>query len=242
MAFAHDTYELKLTPDSSHGRLLDWMSRLPPARVLDLGCADGRFGALLRAQGHTVTGVDVTEHDGVGDRLDRFVTADLDGGIPDEVGDAFDVVLAADVLEHTAQPAELLRRTTDLLAPGGVVLVSVPNFAHWYPRARVALGRFDYDRRGILDAGHVRFFTRRSIERLMRESGFTITRHEVVGLPLEVMERGSEAAIETGSTAAGGGGSAVGRVVAAIDRTGVRLWPTMFGYQFLYEVRPDHTG
>lgn len=244
MAFAHDTYELKLTPDSSHGRLLDWMSRLPPARVLDLGCADGRFGALVRAQGHTVTGVDVTEHDGVRDRLDHFVTADLDDGIPDEVGDAFDVVLAADVLEHTVQPTELLRRTTDLLAPGGVVLISVPNFAHWYPRARVTLGRFDYDRRGILDAGHVRFFTRRSIERVLRTAGFTITRHDVVGLPLEVVERGSESATGTGPAAAGGGGGGgvAGRVVAAIDRAGVRLWPTMFGYQFLYEVRPDQTG
>ncbi len=45
-------------------------------------------------------------------------------------------------------------------------MVSVPNFNHWYPRGRIVAGRFDYDQRGPLDRGHVRFFTKRSIERL----------------------------------------------------------------------------
>jgi hypothetical protein len=103
----------------------------------------------------------------------------------------------------------------------------VPNFAHWYPRLRVVTGRFDYDQRGLLDRGHVRFFTRRSFEHLVAECGLRIVRRSVVGTPIEdVLDRG-------GSTPLDG---AV-RAAAAVDRTAARVWPTMFGYQFLYELR-----
>jgi hypothetical protein len=122
----------------------------------------------------------------------------------------------------------LLDDITARLAPGGVVLVSVPNFAHWYPRARVAVGRFDYDQRGLLDSGHVRFFTRRSFERLVADCGLDIARRAVVGTPIEdVLDRG--------------GGVPARRAMefaASVDRLAARVWPTMFGYQFLYVLRP----
>ncbi|MEX2627571.1 MAG: bifunctional glycosyltransferase/class I SAM-dependent methyltransferase, partial [Ilumatobacteraceae bacterium] len=229
-AFADDHYELKLTETSSHGRLLARMASRAPARVLDLGCADGRFGALLRDQGHTVVGVDVTELDGVAERLDHFVAGNLDDGLPAGIGAGFDVVVAADVLEHTVRPAELLAALRDVLAPDGVMLVSLPNFAHWYPRVRVLLGRFDYDRRGILDAGHVRFFTWASAQRMFRDAGYRVADHEVVGLPVEVAERGGDAP------------PLLTRAIASIDRLGLRARPTLFGYQFVYELRPAPVG
>ena len=49
-------------------------------------------------------GVDTAEIDGVADRVSAFYKADLNDGIPPEVGTDFDVVLAADVLEHLADP------------------------------------------------------------------------------------------------------------------------------------------
>ena len=48
--------------------------------------------------------------------------ADLDEGIPDEVGDDYDVVLAADVLEHVREPERLLRDARHGCAPGGSVI------------------------------------------------------------------------------------------------------------------------
>ena len=223
-----DDYELKSSPGSSHHRLLDWLGEIEPTRVLDLGCADGWLAERARKLGHEVVGVDVALRPGVIDRVDRFVQADLDHGIPTEAGDDFGIVLAADVLEHVREPAALLRAAVPLLAPGGVVFTSVPNFAHWYPRLRVLAGRFDYDRRGILDQGHVRFFTRRSFERLTREAGLTLVRTETVGTQFEVVERGSSR----------GRGSIV-RVAEAVDRVAVAVRPTVFGYQFLYELRPS---
>jgi SAM-dependent methyltransferase len=160
------------------------------------------------------------------------VQADLDDGLPAEViaGEPFDLILAADVLEHVRDPKTVLADLHHVLDPAGRLLVSVPNFGHWYPRLRVLSGSFDYDRRGILDAGHLRFFTRRSFDRLIDISGLDIVRRGVVGLPIEALERGS------------GRPSGVGRLVAAVDRKAADQWPTLFGYQFLYELRTTRIG
>ena len=83
-------------------------------------------------------------------------------------GAEYDVVVAGDILEHVMEPQQLLDDLVSKLVPGGEILVSVPNFGHWYPRGRIAIGKFDYDQRGPLDRGHVRFFTRTTIERLVR--------------------------------------------------------------------------
>jgi glycosyltransferase involved in cell wall biosynthesis len=229
MAFAHDDYQMKLHDDSSHGRILEWMSNRPPGRVLDLGCATGRLGQALRLEGHHVVGVDAEKPEGVAERLDEFHQADLDQGIPSEIVGPFDVIVAADVLEHLRRPEEILDDARRLLAPRGVVVVSVPNFGHWYPRARVMAGRFDYDRRGILDETHLRFFTRHSFERLVASCGYRIRRRDATGLPLEVAERGARAGSSPRTAGAGD-------LIRKLDRTAVAAWPTLFGYQFVYEL------
>jgi 2-polyprenyl-3-methyl-5-hydroxy-6-metoxy-1,4-benzoquinol methylase len=162
----------------------------------------------------------VHEHKGVRERLSDFYEADLDQGIPDGVGDGFDVVLAADVLEHVRHPEKLLADIREALVPRGTLIASVPNFGHWYARGRVAFGLFDYDQRGVLDEGHVRFFTRRGILRRLRSAGFSVVRYEATGLPLEIFTRSQRLSQ---------------RVVAAADRFAVRARPTVFGYQFVLQ-------
>ncbi len=222
-----EVYELKASPHSSHGRLLAWTAQRPSGTtVLDVGCSDGQFGALVRAQGHRVDGVDLVKHEGVGERLDSFVEADISSGLPPGTP-SYDVIIAADVLEHVADPATLLKDLRDHLGPGGEILVSVPNFAHWYPRTKVALGRFDYDQRGPLDHTHLRFFTRRTFERLVKECGLHIAEADVVGSPVDVLDRGGESFV-----------SKAARGVARADRAATSVWPTLFGYQFLYRLQP----
>ena len=232
LAFASEGYEVKGSPSSSHRRILRWLTGRPPARVLDLGCGDGHMASELRAAGHHVVGVDATAEPGVKDRVDRFVQADLDLGLPLEVSGPFDVVVCADVLEHLRRPELVLEELRALLAPSGAVVVSVPNFAHWYPRLRVLAGRFGYDRRGILDHTHLRFYTRRSFERLVGEQGWTITRRDYTGLPLEVAERGEPP--RAGRT----GDGALHRWARRADAAGVRARPTLFAYQLMYELVP----
>ena len=227
MAFdTHDDYELKHADDTSHRRIVQWFEHKQVSRVLDLGCSDGRLAELLRACGHEVTGVDLHKSEGVGERVDRFFEADLDHGIPAEVGGGYDVVLAADVLEHVRDPQKLLVQAREHLTDHGTVIASIPNIGHWYPRVRIALGRFDYDRRGILDVGHVRFFTRRSFERIAKRAGFETRRREPIGTPLEVLERGTGKSGEWGTR------------LGHVERAAVDVWPTLFGFQFLYELEP----
>lgn len=221
-----DAYELKPSEHSSHGVLLRWLRSVPPADVLDVGCSDGQFAALAAGYGHRVTGVDLVKHEGVAGRVHAFVEADLNHGLPAEVGGGYRVAVAGDVLEHVVDPERLLADIVDRLAPGGEVLVSVPNFAHWYPRAKVVSGRFDYDQRGPLDHGHVRFFTRRTFERLIEQSGLRVVEAETVGSPFDVLARGAAESRLARAAAR----------VAAADRAATRAWPTLFGYQFLYRL------
>ncbi len=212
-------YALKEGEGSSHSRILEFLAGLPPSKVLDLGCSSGLLSERIRAMGHRVTGVDREAFAQTLDRVDEFAVGDLEDGIPAEVGTGFDVVIAADVLEHLRQPERLLEDIKHVMEPGGRLIVSVPNFGHWYPRVRSLVGAFDYDQRGILDKTHYRFFTRKSLTRMMTNAGFEIRRHTEVGLPFDVL------AAEGGSTGT--------RLMRAVDRISVSLRPTLFAYQFV---------
>ena len=229
LAFATTGYEEKFGAGSSHAKIAHWTSQLAPSRVLDLGCAGGELAARIRAQGHHVTAVDIAMHPDVEAKVDRFVEADLDGGIPETVGGEYDVILAADVLEHVRNPEQVLADARAMLRPGGRVIVSIPNFGHWYPRSRVAIGVFDYDRRGILDATHVRFFTRRSFLHMATHAGFEVARSDTTSLPSEVLERGSGNESD---------GAVVQQVLQGVDRLALAVRPTLFAYQFLFDLTP----
>ncbi|MEI2637878.1 MAG: bifunctional glycosyltransferase/class I SAM-dependent methyltransferase [Microthrixaceae bacterium] len=230
LAFERAAYEQKSGEDSSHQIIHRWVAPRPKARILDLGCSDGQMSQRLRDEGHLVTGVDVIEHEGVRDRTDQFHKVDLEAGVPEDLGGPFDVIIAADVIEHVRRPEVLLDELRGQLAHGGSLILSVPNFGHWYPRGRTAIGAFDYDRRGILDADHVRFFTRRSLENLIDATGYAVIQRDATGLPFEVSERGSSDSAPALSGSEGG-------LLAKMDRALVSLRPQLFAYQFLYELR-----
>jgi 2-polyprenyl-3-methyl-5-hydroxy-6-metoxy-1,4-benzoquinol methylase len=218
-------YAYKPSENSSHGRIVEWMAARDAAKVLDLGCASGQLSRALRRQGHYVVGVDAHRAEEVEGGVDEFVQHDLERGLPPELDGQFDVILCADVLEHLRRPDELLAALRGVLGPTGSVLVSIPNFAHWYPRVRVASGRFDYDQRGILDAGHLRFFTDRTFRRLAAQCGFAVNRREAVGMPFDALGSRSSPGIS-------------GRALRVADRLSVSVYPTMFAYQYLYELTP----
>jgi glycosyltransferase involved in cell wall biosynthesis len=230
LAFAHADYEEKVDEASSHALVVRRLAHGTPSRVLDLGCGTGAVARRLRDQGHHVTGVDLEESPGVRERLDLFVKADLDEGLPPDVGRDYDVVLAADVFEHLRRPERLLGELRSCLAPTGSIVASIPNFAHWYPRLRVAAGRFDYDQRGILDRTHLRFFTRRSFQHLAERASYDVRKVDATGLPFEVAERGAAVA-ERGEGRRG---------LSALDRIAVDLWPSLFAYQFVFELTPTN--
>lgn len=175
-------YMLDPFGNSSHQIIL----REVPAntRVLDVGCASGYVAAHLRAQhGCSVVGI---EQDPVAAAVARSVCNQVYVGdaltveIPEQAS-TFDVLLFADVLEHTACPQLVLDRFLAHLQPGGRVILSLPNVAYWTIRAQLLLGRFEYQDKGILDRTHLRFFTLASAKQLVQAAGLRIERIQYAG-------------------------------------------------------------
>lgn len=218
-----DHYTFKPDSGSSHGRLLARVGRPRPLDILDLGCGAGYLAAKLRELGHRVTGIDVREAQGVTSRTDHFLVADLARGLPEEIVGPFDVIILGDVLEHVRHPEILLQSLHRVWAPGGRVLVTVPNISHWYPRLRIAFGMFGYDKTGILDEDHVRFFTRRLARQLFARTGWTVTKTEGIGTPLESLVRGDGVVL---------------RALRTAESLGLVLRQTLFAYQILFELVP----
>ena len=218
-------YGLKDEEGSSHETILRMMEKRPASKVLDLGCSSGLLSARIRAMGHHVVGVDSHEEPNIRDRVDEFNQADLETGLPD-VGGSYDVIIAADIIEHVREPERMLREMASRLGSGGCIVISTPNFGHWYPRLRVASGTFDYDRRGILDETHLRFFSRRGLLRTLSAARLRVESLEYTGLPLSVMSHGER--------------SRSRRLLSKVDRALVDLRPTLFGYQFVAVLRPKN--
>ncbi len=158
--------------------------------------------------------------------FDETVVGDLFTGVSHPFRERFDVIVAGDVLEHLPRPEELLAALKPLLAAGGTLLVSLPNVANVTVRAALLFGRFAYAPRGILDRTHLRFFTRASGRALLEENGYRVLSDDPTAMPLEL----AVAAL---------GHPPLAAPVRAAAHAAARLWPTLFGYQFVYEARPS---
>jgi SAM-dependent methyltransferase len=140
-------------------------------RILEIGCGTGQLGRLLKARGHHVTGIELlsaTAHE-ARRWLDAVVTADVEAGLPFAPA-SFDCVVLADVLEHLVDPWRVLREVAALLTEDGCVVASVPNVQNLDVLWRLARGRWDYRERGILDRGHLRFFTLATLRSLFAQA------------------------------------------------------------------------
>ncbi len=152
-----------------------------PPRGQDHGCAAGARGAARKARGPVeVVGVeaDAAYAAEAAERLDRVVHADLETLDPDGLG-PFDCLVAADVLEHLRDPWGVLRRFAGLVAPGGTVVVSLPNVRSWETFWQLGRhGRWPRRSVGLFDATHLRWFTLADAHDLLAQAGVTVTAAE----------------------------------------------------------------
>ena len=144
--------------------------------VLEFGCGEAALGAALKArQECRVIGIELDPDAAAVAR--KRIDAVLVGDVRDviyKLKESFDWIIGGDILEHLDEPWSFLMELKKVSAPGGHLILSLPNIASWPIIADLLQGRFDYVYMGILCAGHLRFFTRRSIEELLTISGWKV--------------------------------------------------------------------
>jgi 2-polyprenyl-3-methyl-5-hydroxy-6-metoxy-1,4-benzoquinol methylase len=165
-----------LSPPYWAARLAFLLAHVPAgARVLDVGCGEGRFTSALVRAGREVVGIDVAQeplrraHAREGEALDlRLVPAEGPWPLEDV---SFDAVWAGEVLEHVADTAGWLSEVRRVLRSGGALVLSTP--AHG-PLTRLSLGLSGRAFESHFDprSDHLRFYTRRTLAALLADFGF----------------------------------------------------------------------
>jgi glycosyltransferase involved in cell wall biosynthesis len=215
-------YEPKLDYVSPHSTALELVA--DNARVLDLGCAGGYVGAILRRQRHCrVTGVDKFPL-GPGVELDAFVRHDLNEGFPPVSALGFDYVLLLDVIEHLASPEAFIEQLRQALklTPDTKLLVSTANIGFFVNRLMLLLGEFNYGKRGILDLTHTRLFTFHSFRRLFEQGGFRVVATRGIPGPFPLAL----------------GNKTLSRFVMRVNQWLIAVAPGFFSYQMFFVVEP----
>ena len=154
--------------------------------VLDLGCGTGRLGeSLKQRQATQVAGVEIDSLavDAARTRLDRVVQSNIETLDTEFFEGEFDCVVCADVLEHLQTPEQTLKQISNWLTPEGTIVASIPNVRNQSVLAGLIEGNWTYERAGLLDQTHYRFFTRREIEKLFFRAGFQIEQLQIVPGP-----------------------------------------------------------
>ncbi len=166
-------------PDFANPDLLEKIP-LSARVVLDVGCAQGALGAdyLRRNPAARVLGIDIDPAaiELAKGRMAGAVCADVElAPMPFEVPDGIDCIVYGDVLGHLADPWRVLAEQVKFLAPGGTVLVCMPNPENFLFVARLLAGNFDYEDQGLFDRNHLRWFTPRMMGRALAAAGLELS-------------------------------------------------------------------
>lgn len=231
--------------DVNWGLLRLWGSR-SGLDVLDVGCGLATTSRTIQERGNRVTGVDSSGEAVVTarKRISRVLHENVENidAVKLALGGAtFDVIIFADMLEHLAWPAGVLKQYLALLKEGGTVIVSLPNVGLWSVRLQHLFGRFEYEETGVLDRTHLRFFTRRSALRLLDAAGLTPVRRTynpglvrpLVPLVKKVLAKGAgpDSILESRPY------KLYLKTAHPIETAVARLWPGMLAFQMIFEAK-----
>jgi methionine biosynthesis protein MetW len=163
-------------------------NQIPPkSKILDLGCGDGNVTQLFLEKGEVI-GVDISK-----EALKKAASLGIKtklydlNKLPLSFGDeSFDIVILTDTLEHFIDPLNMLKESLRILANGGRVIITVPNFARLSNRLRMLWGDpvdiLHWEKYGD-GKEHFHWFTKGKIEHFLKLAGFKKIRFIPTGLP-----------------------------------------------------------
>lgn len=172
-------YQRSIQPDANDS--LSIIAGLVPGdrEVLDVGTGSGALGCYLsERKGCRVDGLTYNAEEAERARVHyrRVEVLNLEHQLPSTClgGQRYDVIVAADVLEHLRNADAVLEDLASLLRPGGFIVLSIPNVTHLGVVLGLLMRRFVRTREGLLDTTHTHFFDRESLRRLVDGAGLKV--------------------------------------------------------------------
>lgn len=152
----------------------------PNAKILDVGCGTGKLGKSLKSKiSCRIDGIEIDKEAAslAKEAYDELFVMNLEGLIEEKCAfqkpGEYDCIVFGDILEHVTDPDHLLGCFRSSLKDDGFIVASIPNVANWMIRIRLLFGNFDYSG-GILDQGHLKFYTYKTAKELLKKNGFKI--------------------------------------------------------------------
>lgn len=149
---------------------------------LEFGCGYGGFSALLKNKFYAESwAVEINEEAAreAAKKLDKVINNDATKSLNDIPGHYFDCIILFDILEHLIDPYSLLLALKTKLTDKGVLIASIPNVRYYRMLTQLVIhGNWDYKDHGILDRTHLRFFTYKSIVKMLNRLDYKILKME----------------------------------------------------------------
>lgn len=221
------------------------LAKNPMAKLLDVGCGAGANTRALLAR-HPSLRIQGVEPNARAAELAKEAGIDVFHGyssdyIATQPTERFDAVMLSDVLEHIPDPVKFLR---ELLAfestKDATFLVSVPNYGVWYNRLYTLFGSFEYAWSGLYDRTHLRFFTKRSLEKLLAYLGLRAVEvrctPSLVQSAAPILRRFFDDEVASGEHLALTESKAFKlyrTVVEPVETAVCRVWPELLGFQIV---------
>ena len=163
------------------------LQELRARRVLDLGAGNGSLCGRLARAGHDVVGVEYDQHGVDIARREfpaipfhRYAVAD-DPALLLQHESAFDTVVSTEVIEHLYSPHRLPQYAHAVLQNAGHLVITTPYHGYLKNLALSVMGHWDQHHTSLWHGGHIKFFSRTSLESLLQEHGFEVTSFTGIG-------------------------------------------------------------